>query len=1342
MNKKTVGNLIAAAVVCMTGTHAVADVATDMITSEAVFWFDASALTAAAGTELDSWADVRGGSYPTVTTYKSIKPQVIEIADGALAGKKAVTFFTVGTQCDMKFSADQNIKTAFFVTDIDQSGDAYLLGSQGNMSHFYFARGAGGYGTTGSYQYVHQFLDGTEYWNDGVKVAAPTTTVIPTGYQLVTWSRADGADVDCLCNDRNIPGRIGGKRLCEVIAFGRSLSDLERSRVEGYLKAKWWGGMSQKTATAAMRINKFGGLQVHFDASVESSFHYEVAGDETGTLVSQWDDLSGNGRHLVPYQFKTQAVKYATRGNMQGAPVLDTGTLGSGVDLKLPSRLATRTVFMVADIDRHENAYWLGDASTYHFARNIAPEGGCYIYPRTPFNNNGGIYRNGRKITSPTTLYPDAPGGGLCVYTFIANEDCNWERLCRDRAFDGCDGGKRLAELITFANTLSDADREAVEQILMEKWRPSDAYVDALIASATIHVDASSAANFNYTGGQITGWKNDGTGADLFKPNNLYQETTAIACQYGAYGFTNGVPAFLMGAGDSRIDLAFTRLTNVRSVFWAMDVDRTSAAPFLGDGKNEIYPSNGNRTYHFCRGCQSFDMGTYFSSGYAATAVKCGPFFCDGTMVASSTTERPPFGLHVYDLTAQADLTASSLSVDRWCPPHNGGRAISELLIFTNVVSGLTQDAIRERLARKWSTHCGWAGAGDAEWGAGKYRVFDSDAVVPADGAAAAGVGFTADATLSGGTLTLGEGGLFASEGTDATVSAPVAGKLGAYGPGTVNIATAPSVADSISVGYGSTLVIAAGNTTVSGSLSIQENGRLVIDVSVLPANQHVSVTFANCVFPAGGTLYDYVSLAGNTQGHVLTIGADGASIHVNDPGVALSAEWNGGANDSATVAANWRCWNFNGVELPGALPCFRTTNVVLNGDCDLRAWGTPVFEDGVRIDLKGHVLKVADLSDGNYRNAVVTNSNAGTTAELRVEVANGKTATNSTVSIRGNVKVSKYGLGTWRVAKTSQTYSGGTLIKEGVLANSITDARNYLLGVKWSTVTVSTNGANKGVLELNGMYAQSKNGAEYKFVMDGGVIRNTGPDVSLTNGQFSDLELTADSEFIPTANFGFFAPTTEIDLGGYTLKIAIGTNGRIFHIVNGELRNGFIDITSGGWFQTGISGNANYNKTNVADTVDFRIGSALKIYGPLSVRNYEQVYGSNNNDGTAALMVHGTFKPASHNYFYGCTMMNGSTIDLSARTTALPLTSSFSQGRKTVDFAPNANVTVSLGGRADAKTLAKNKDYVVTWTAATAPGADVKFALDAQGAQSGMRLRRDTGGLRLAFGGFMLIVK
>ena len=43
--------------------------APDFVTSEAVFWLDASTLSETVGTELNSWADVRGGSYPGVTTY-------------------------------------------------------------------------------------------------------------------------------------------------------------------------------------------------------------------------------------------------------------------------------------------------------------------------------------------------------------------------------------------------------------------------------------------------------------------------------------------------------------------------------------------------------------------------------------------------------------------------------------------------------------------------------------------------------------------------------------------------------------------------------------------------------------------------------------------------------------------------------------------------------------------------------------------------------------------------------------------------------------------------------------------------------------------------------------------------------------------------------------------------------------------------------------------------------------------------------------------------------------------------------------------------------------------------
>ena len=89
----------------------------DLVTKEAGFWFDASTLAEEAGASLDTWNDVRGEGYPSLSTYTATKPQVIRIADGELAGKKAVTFFTVGTECDMRFPSTQEIKTAFFVVE-------------------------------------------------------------------------------------------------------------------------------------------------------------------------------------------------------------------------------------------------------------------------------------------------------------------------------------------------------------------------------------------------------------------------------------------------------------------------------------------------------------------------------------------------------------------------------------------------------------------------------------------------------------------------------------------------------------------------------------------------------------------------------------------------------------------------------------------------------------------------------------------------------------------------------------------------------------------------------------------------------------------------------------------------------------------------------------------------------------------------------------------------------------------------------------------------------------------------------------------------------------------------
>jgi hypothetical protein len=131
------------------------------------------------------------------------------------------------------------------------------------------------------------------------------------------------------------------------------------------------------------------------------------------------------------------------------------------------------------------------------------------------------------------------------------------------------------------------------------------------------------------------------------------------------------------------------------------------------------------------------------------------------------------------------------------------------------------------------------------------------------------------------------------------------------------------------------------------------------------------------------------------------------------------------------------------------------------------------------------------------------------------------------------------------------------------------------------------------------------------------------------------------------------------------------------------------------------------------ASTADLLVGSALRPNAPLTVRNYTARYDANYNDGSAALNVLGTFTPETA-YFYGCTMQDGSTIDLSAKSGAWSTTSSFSGGKKTVGYAPDATVNIEVGARE----LAIGTK-VVSWTAKPPVENNVLFELVRNGTVS-----------------------
>jgi hypothetical protein len=183
---------------------------------------------------------------------------------------------------------------------------------------------------------------------------------------------------------------------------------------------------------------------------------------------------------------------------------------------------------------------------------------------------------------------------------------------------------------------LEDEERANIEKMLIEKWKPTKEYLLQYMDEAVVHVDASSASNFNYTDGKITGWKNTGLGNDLFRQEMLYvgNDKNADGTQtgYGSYGYTNGVPAFLMGASGSNIDMAFDR-TYLRTVFWVMDIEReSSSAWFLGDWWDKV--NKLGDTYYFSRGRANKGVkGGYAAHGEASSYFINGTMYCDGEKV-------------------------------------------------------------------------------------------------------------------------------------------------------------------------------------------------------------------------------------------------------------------------------------------------------------------------------------------------------------------------------------------------------------------------------------------------------------------------------------------------------------------------------------------------------------------------------------------------------------------------------------------------------------------------------------------------------------------------------------
>ena len=347
---------------------------------------------------------------------------------------------------------------------------------------------------------------------------------------------------------------------------------------------------------------------------------------------------------------------------------------------------------------------------------------------------------------------------------------------------------------------------------------------------------------------------------------------------------------------------------------------------------------------------------------------------------------------------------------------------------------------------------------------------------------------------------------------------------------------------------------------------------------------------------------------------------------------------------------------------------------------------------------------------------------NIAKAGKLRVVVPSGKTVDNTSVSLSGNLRLVKEGAGTLVATKGPQSYSCGTEVKTGELKCG-ENGSNVPFGTQGRPIVVHSG----AVMEMNGKI----NYYNYGFILDGGTLRNWGADVS-SDPQLKRIWLTADSTLAVTNNatiIGDDTSATTIYLNGHTLNTWIKP-GKYLRLYNTTILDGTLDVKIGGYLV--LAGTSGVTATNV----DFKATCAMYVADQFSVRDYEaRFYSLESNMGTKQMTVAGVFKPMVLSY-YGCTMLAGSTMDLTAWPGSWPMTSAFGENGKTdLEFANSGEITVNLAGRTDLKTLAWSADpHLFTWPLVddnpVVPGAD--FVLDPATAAAGFKLKKDATGLVL----------
>ena len=358
----------------------------------------------------------------------------------------------------------------------------------------------------------------------------------------------------------------------------------------------------------------------------------------------------------------------------------------------------------------------------------------------------------------------------------------------------------------------------------------------------------------------------------------------------------------------------------------------------------------------------------------------------------------------------------------------------------------------------------------------------------------------------------------------------------------------------------------------------------------------------------------------------------------------------------------------------------------------------------------------------------------------LHVNVATNTVVENTYVALAGKLNLVKEGWGDFRSQCLLQSYDGGNEVVRGTLSVH-TEGQNTLrfaatarpLGALGSHILVH----REGTFDIAGNYEYGN----YDIVLDGGTLKSAAANgTALLQTQTSwdgigAFSLATNSTLYLRSDVvvnGF--NEKPVDLGGWELFVDASVGAKQLHwskdMTNGTFRFGPCDYQ----MDTRL---VIYGRDVDARTVDLIDEGGLVLNAALSVRNYTaaRAYSNKNTAGTTNLCVYGTFTPET-DYFYGCTMMDGSAIDLSSKDAPWSLTSAETNGLTNVVFETGATVCVKLGSR-----RVSSRSPVIAWNDGNRPAnLDTLKFTSVEGERRRNFIKKEDG--LYVTSGFMIIVK